>query len=359
MAASSGGGAVQAVGNDWIENGQEWGDGNDGSGNEVEEMEGSESCEPWTNCRGKKRKKRKNKLDSDEEMRSKVKEGNEEYNVFVRLVQEGATFEDWSPIQLTKALYKEIGEMVAVMHQKLVANRHKTHKKKKKKKLSVRVSRRHRRFRVEMAAVRSDSLEYFPENILIDILSYLSVQALVRNSRVCRRWQQLVKDQRLWRCVDLSSLKRHTDQHPDSGSGQRAVVLGPAPAQCVCVAAAEASGAAGSAARDGGGSEELRSPRHTHTADELRSLRHTHPASAHTPGAADGRACADAGAGAGGGLAGAAEAQSGRDGGQSGSAGAGTAAGAAVAAAALMQTRTQHAAQELQVCAAAASAGVQ
>ncbi|XP_056328282.1 F-box/LRR-repeat protein 12-like [Danio aesculapii] len=59
-----------------------------------------------------------------------------------------------------------------------------------------------------MAAVRSDSLEYFPENILIDILSYLSVQELVRNSRVCRRWQQLVKDQRLWRCVDLSSLKR-------------------------------------------------------------------------------------------------------------------------------------------------------
>lgn len=44
-------------------------------------------------------------------MRSNVKEGNEEYNVFVRLVQEGATFEDWSPIQLTKALYKEIGEV--------------------------------------------------------------------------------------------------------------------------------------------------------------------------------------------------------------------------------------------------------
>lgn len=37
-----------------------------------------------------------------------------------------------------------------------------------------------------MAAVRSDSLEYFPENILIDILSYLSVQALVRNSRYDR-----------------------------------------------------------------------------------------------------------------------------------------------------------------------------
>ncbi|KAI7807094.1 F-box/LRR-repeat protein 12-like [Triplophysa rosa] len=58
-----------------------------------------------------------------------------------------------------------------------------------------------------MAAVRCGSLECFPENILIDILSYLNVRELVRNSRVCRRWKQLVKDQRLWRSVDLSSWK--------------------------------------------------------------------------------------------------------------------------------------------------------
>uniref|UniRef100_A0A8C1MQI4 F-box domain-containing protein n=1 Tax=Cyprinus carpio TaxID=7962 RepID=A0A8C1MQI4_CYPCA len=48
-------------------------------------------------------------------------------------------------------------------------------------------------------------LDCFPENVLIDILSYLNVRELVRNSRVCRRWRQLVKDQRLWRTVDLSS----------------------------------------------------------------------------------------------------------------------------------------------------------
>lgn len=50
-------------------------------------------------------------------------------------------------------------------------------------------------------------LDFFPENVLIDILSYLNVRELVRNSRVCRRWKQLVKDQRLWRAVDLSTWK--------------------------------------------------------------------------------------------------------------------------------------------------------
>ncbi|XP_052010589.1 F-box/LRR-repeat protein 12-like [Xyrauchen texanus] len=63
-----------------------------------------------------------------------------------------------------------------------------------------------------MATVTCGTLEYFPENILIDILSYLNVRELVRMSRVCRHWRQLVKDQRLWRAVDLSTWKRVTSR---------------------------------------------------------------------------------------------------------------------------------------------------
>uniref|UniRef100_A0A3Q3VRY7 F-box domain-containing protein n=1 Tax=Mola mola TaxID=94237 RepID=A0A3Q3VRY7_MOLML len=44
-------------------------------------------------------------------------------------------------------------------------------------------------------------------NILIDVLSYLSVRELVRAGRVCKRWKRLIKDQRLWRTVDLTSQK--------------------------------------------------------------------------------------------------------------------------------------------------------
>ncbi|XP_068596932.1 F-box/LRR-repeat protein 12-like [Brachionichthys hirsutus] len=51
------------------------------------------------------------------------------------------------------------------------------------------------------------NLDYFPENILIDVLSHLSVRELVRAGRVCKRWKRLVKDQRLWRTVDLTAWK--------------------------------------------------------------------------------------------------------------------------------------------------------
>ncbi|XP_076005291.1 F-box/LRR-repeat protein 12 [Genypterus blacodes] len=51
------------------------------------------------------------------------------------------------------------------------------------------------------------NLDYFPENILIDVLSYLNVKELVRARRVCKRWGRLVKDQRLWRHVDLTAWK--------------------------------------------------------------------------------------------------------------------------------------------------------
>ncbi|XP_029021262.1 F-box/LRR-repeat protein 12-like [Betta splendens] len=55
-------------------------------------------------------------------------------------------------------------------------------------------------------------LEYFPENILIDVLSYLSVRELVRAGRVSKRWKRLVKDQRLWRLVDLTAWKGMTSR---------------------------------------------------------------------------------------------------------------------------------------------------
>ncbi|CAL8271377.1 unnamed protein product [Boreogadus saida] len=56
------------------------------------------------------------------------------------------------------------------------------------------------------------NLDYFPENILIDILSYLGVRELVRAGRVCERWKRLVKDQRLWRLVDLTAWKGVTSR---------------------------------------------------------------------------------------------------------------------------------------------------
>ncbi|XP_061832746.1 aurora kinase B isoform X1 [Nerophis lumbriciformis] len=56
------------------------------------------------------------------------------------------------------------------------------------------------------------SLEYLPENILIDVLSYLSIRELVRAGRVCKRWRRLVKDQRLWRLVDLTAWKGTTSR---------------------------------------------------------------------------------------------------------------------------------------------------
>ncbi|CDQ73905.1 unnamed protein product [Oncorhynchus mykiss] len=58
-----------------------------------------------------------------------------------------------------------------------------------------------------MADFRTSTLDYFPENILIDILSYLGVRELIRTGRVCKRWRRLVKDQRLWRAVDLTAWK--------------------------------------------------------------------------------------------------------------------------------------------------------
>ncbi|XP_077466174.1 F-box/LRR-repeat protein 12 [Stigmatopora argus] len=56
------------------------------------------------------------------------------------------------------------------------------------------------------------NLDYLPENILIDVLSYLSVRELVKVGRVCKKWRRLVKDQKLWRLVDLTTWKGMTSR---------------------------------------------------------------------------------------------------------------------------------------------------
>ncbi|XP_005935235.1 uncharacterized protein LOC102778490 [Neolamprologus brichardi] len=63
-----------------------------------------------------------------------------------------------------------------------------------------------------MEEFRGCNLDYFPENILIDVLSYLNVREVVKAGRVCKRWKRLVKDQRLWRNVDLTSWKGVTSR---------------------------------------------------------------------------------------------------------------------------------------------------
>ncbi|XP_068449418.1 F-box/LRR-repeat protein 12-like [Clinocottus analis] len=63
-----------------------------------------------------------------------------------------------------------------------------------------------------MDEFKACNLDYFPENILIDVLSYLSVRELVRAGRVCKRWKRLVKDQKLWRFVDLTAWKGVTSR---------------------------------------------------------------------------------------------------------------------------------------------------
>ncbi|KAK7921907.1 hypothetical protein WMY93_008809 [Mugilogobius chulae] len=63
-----------------------------------------------------------------------------------------------------------------------------------------------------MDVLNGYNLDYFPENLLIDILSFLGVRELVRAGRVCKRWRRLVKDQRLWRVVDLTAWKGVTSR---------------------------------------------------------------------------------------------------------------------------------------------------
>ncbi|OWF41271.1 F-box/LRR-repeat protein 12-like [Mizuhopecten yessoensis] len=54
-----------------------------------------------------------------------------------------------------------------------------------------------------MTDVIDVNINHLPENILLEILSYLSVKDLCRTGSVCRSWRRVVRDNTLWRHVDL------------------------------------------------------------------------------------------------------------------------------------------------------------
>ncbi|MBN3273027.1 FXL12 protein, partial [Polyodon spathula] len=59
-----------------------------------------------------------------------------------------------------------------------------------------------------MEGAASVSLDYLPENILMEIFSCLSVRDLLRSSRVCKKWRRIVQDKKLWVHVDLSGYSK-------------------------------------------------------------------------------------------------------------------------------------------------------
>ncbi|XP_064606850.1 F-box/LRR-repeat protein 12-like [Liolophura sinensis] len=63
-----------------------------------------------------------------------------------------------------------------------------------------------------MMASSQASLSALPDNILLEILSYLPVKELCMAGRVCRRWRRVVRDNSLWRHVDLSSYSLNLQQ---------------------------------------------------------------------------------------------------------------------------------------------------
>ncbi|XP_048085145.1 uncharacterized protein LOC125285007 [Alosa alosa] len=106
---------LQAVGNNWTVNGQR--SGNDGSGSEDGEMDvGRGSLDEWKVINRKRKTKDRDESDYsdiDKEIKT-VKRSEDEFKVFIKLLQEGTTFNEWSPIQLSKSLHKDIGEISGV-----------------------------------------------------------------------------------------------------------------------------------------------------------------------------------------------------------------------------------------------------
>ncbi|XP_068130525.1 F-box/LRR-repeat protein 12 [Hyperolius riggenbachi] len=51
------------------------------------------------------------------------------------------------------------------------------------------------------------TMTWLPDSVLLEVLSYLSVQDLIRSCRVCKRWKRLILDKSLWRHVDLTPYK--------------------------------------------------------------------------------------------------------------------------------------------------------
>jgi len=105
--------SCQVDGNSWAENDQEMEEGSDEVGSETGELrstgelEDNEGNKEWKSNQIKRKKRNSTNCS---EMASLNDDG-EQFKVFVKLGQEGTTFREWNPIQLTKGLSKEIGEV--------------------------------------------------------------------------------------------------------------------------------------------------------------------------------------------------------------------------------------------------------
>ncbi|CAG5117235.1 unnamed protein product [Candidula unifasciata] len=59
------------------------------------------------------------------------------------------------------------------------------------------------RLNLEKQIAGETTIEKLPENILLDILRYLSMKDRCRSRRVCKNWSRVLSDNSLWRHVDL------------------------------------------------------------------------------------------------------------------------------------------------------------
>ena len=111
----------RAVGNSWTVNGQEMADASDGSGSEMGiEADGGREDDWRLAGKENKRKRKKGRQQRDrissvetdsEGSGTPIEKESEEYKIIIKLSQDGASFGEWNPIMLTKAIHKAVGEV--------------------------------------------------------------------------------------------------------------------------------------------------------------------------------------------------------------------------------------------------------
>lgn len=108
------------VGNRTV-NGQEMAEGSDGSGSELGMELSGGRIESWSEVKGGKARRKRKKLGekgrssvSEETDKEQERKCEEEHKVFIRLEQAGASFGEWNPVLLTKAINKIVGEVKSV-----------------------------------------------------------------------------------------------------------------------------------------------------------------------------------------------------------------------------------------------------
>ncbi|XP_059186385.1 uncharacterized protein LOC131969355 [Centropristis striata] len=101
-----------------IVNGQEMAEGSDGSGSELEMEYGGGRDEGWNVVKGGKAKRKRKEREqkgrtsvSEETDSEQAKKGEEEHKIIITLEQEGASFGEWNPVRITKAINKQVGEV--------------------------------------------------------------------------------------------------------------------------------------------------------------------------------------------------------------------------------------------------------